>query len=74
VGTIATHLSDCIKAGLPVDVERCGVTPAMEQLILDTVRAPPINSGMSINLMIVQSFKQWRRCSECNWLLRGFLC
>ena len=43
--TIASHLSDCVRAGLPLNVERLGITEAMQQLVLDTVRAPPINSG-----------------------------
>jgi len=46
--TIGTHLSCAIKVGLPVAINRLGITDAMEKLITDTIRKPPINSGIYI--------------------------
>ena len=43
--TIVSHLSDCIRAGFPIDVERLNVTDEVEKLIVDVIRKPPINSG-----------------------------
>jgi len=43
--TVVSHLSDCIRAGFPIDVERLDVTGDVEKLIVDVIRKPPINSG-----------------------------
>nr|CAD7400796.1 unnamed protein product [Timema cristinae] len=42
---VASHLSTAIINGLPVDLERCGVTEEIEKIVADVVRAPPINCG-----------------------------
>ena len=44
--TVVAHMSDCITAGLPVDIRRLGLSEGVEKLIIDTIRRPPINSGM----------------------------
>ena len=44
--TVVAHMSDCITAGLPVDIRRLGLSEGIEKLIIDTIRRPPINSGM----------------------------
>ena len=49
--TVLNHMCDCIRAGLPVDVERLGVTDKLEQLIIDTIRRPPINSGWQTSIL-----------------------
>ncbi|EPY73328.1 hypothetical protein CB1_015160003 [Camelus ferus] len=43
--TVGTHLSQAVKAGYPVDVERAGLTPQVQKIIADVIRSPPINSG-----------------------------
>ena len=48
--TVVSHLADCIRAGLPVDIERLNVTDDVEKLIADVVRKPPINSGKFTSL------------------------
>jgi hypothetical protein len=45
-GTIVSNLCDCIRAGLRVDIERLSVTKEVENLIVDVVRKPPVNSGL----------------------------
>jgi len=44
--TIVSHLSDCIRTGFPVDIERLDITDDVEKLIVDVIRKPPINSGI----------------------------
>nr|CAD7463015.1 unnamed protein product [Timema tahoe] len=44
---VASHLSTAIINGLPVDLERCGVTEEIEKIVADVVRAPPINCDIS---------------------------
>nr|CAD7201239.1 unnamed protein product [Timema douglasi] len=44
---VASHLSTAIVNGLPVDLERCGVTEEIEKIVADVVRAPPINCDIS---------------------------
>jgi len=44
--TVVSHLADCIRAGFPVDIERLDVTDAVENLVVDVIRKPPINSGI----------------------------
>ena len=43
--TIVSHLSEAIKEGLPVNIEKLGVTAQMTKMITNVIRAPPINSG-----------------------------
>ncbi|XP_074659227.1 bifunctional 3'-5' exonuclease/ATP-dependent helicase WRN-like [Tubulanus polymorphus] len=45
--TLCNHLSEAIKIGLPVDIDRCGVTPDIRKQIETAIRAPPINSDIS---------------------------
>ena len=44
-GTIYTHLAECIEAGLPVNIDKLGVTNKIIEMVTDVVRKPPINSG-----------------------------
>lgn len=34
-----------MKAGYPVNLERAGLTPEVQQIISDIIRNPPIDSG-----------------------------
>jgi len=34
-----------MKAGYPVNLERAGLTPEVQQIISDVIRNPPIDSG-----------------------------
>ncbi|KAM6221031.1 bifunctional 3'-5' exonuclease/ATP-dependent helicase WRN [Rhynchocyon petersi] len=45
--TIGIHLSQVMKAGYPLDVERAGLTPEVQKIIADVIRNPPINSDMN---------------------------
>ncbi|XP_010986289.1 bifunctional 3'-5' exonuclease/ATP-dependent helicase WRN isoform X1 [Camelus dromedarius] len=45
--TVGTHLSQAVKAGYPVDVERAGLTPQVQKIIADVIRSPPINSDVN---------------------------
>ncbi|XP_050418072.2 bifunctional 3'-5' exonuclease/ATP-dependent helicase WRN [Patella vulgata] len=45
--TIISHLSDCLKIGLPVEIDKLGVTSSILQLVTKTIREPPINSVIS---------------------------
>nr|XP_037839547.1 Werner syndrome ATP-dependent helicase isoform X2 [Chlorocebus sabaeus] len=50
--TIGMHLSQAVKAGCPLDLERAGLTPEVQKIIADVIRNPPVNSDMSkINLI-----------------------
>ncbi|XP_054556820.1 bifunctional 3'-5' exonuclease/ATP-dependent helicase WRN isoform X3 [Talpa occidentalis] len=42
---VGMHLSQAVKAGYPVDMERAGLTPEVQKIIADVIRNPPINSG-----------------------------
>ncbi|XP_073856743.1 bifunctional 3'-5' exonuclease/ATP-dependent helicase WRN isoform X6 [Macaca fascicularis] len=42
--TIGMHLSQAVKAGCPLDLERAGLTPEVQKIIADVIRNPPINS------------------------------
>ncbi|XP_006884234.1 PREDICTED: Werner syndrome ATP-dependent helicase-like [Elephantulus edwardii] len=44
--TVGMHLSQAMKAGYPLDVERAGLTPEVQKIIADVIRNPPINSDM----------------------------
>ena len=50
-----SHLAKCVTVGLPVDIERAGVSQKMVELITETIRKPPINSGQEY--YIEQSYK-----------------
>ncbi|NXW24710.1 WRN helicase, partial [Circaetus pectoralis] len=41
---VGTHLFQAMKAGYPVNLERAGLTPEVQQIISDVIRNPPINS------------------------------
>lgn len=41
---VGTHLCQAMKAGYPVNLERAGLTPEVQQIISDVIRNPPINS------------------------------
>uniref|UniRef100_A0A8I5NJ95 Bifunctional 3'-5' exonuclease/ATP-dependent helicase WRN n=1 Tax=Papio anubis TaxID=9555 RepID=A0A8I5NJ95_PAPAN len=42
--TIGMHLSQAVKAGCPLDLERAGLTPEVQKIIADVIRNPPVNS------------------------------
>ncbi|XP_077201757.1 bifunctional 3'-5' exonuclease/ATP-dependent helicase WRN isoform X2 [Paroedura picta] len=44
---VGTHLSQALKAGYPVDLERAGLTPEIYELITKTIQSPPINSDVT---------------------------
>ncbi|XP_042684403.1 Werner syndrome ATP-dependent helicase isoform X3 [Centrocercus urophasianus] len=41
---VGTHLFQAVKAGYPVNLERAGLTPEVQQTISDIIRNPPIDS------------------------------
>ncbi|XP_023593602.1 bifunctional 3'-5' exonuclease/ATP-dependent helicase WRN isoform X1 [Trichechus manatus latirostris] len=45
--TVGVHLSQAVKAGYPLDMERAGLTPEVQKIIADVIRNPPINSDMN---------------------------
>ena len=44
--TVYGHLADCIEVGLPVNINKLGVTDKIINMVTDVVRKPPINSGL----------------------------
>uniref|UniRef100_F7AMX7 DNA 3'-5' helicase n=1 Tax=Monodelphis domestica TaxID=13616 RepID=F7AMX7_MONDO len=44
---VGTHLSQAVKAGYPVDLERAGLTPHIQKIITDVIQKPPISSDIS---------------------------
>ncbi|KAI1905335.1 hypothetical protein AGOR_G00015040 [Albula goreensis] len=44
---VESHLLQALRADLPMDVERAGLTPAIHNTITRVIRAPPINSDLS---------------------------
>ncbi|KFO87590.1 Werner syndrome ATP-dependent helicase, partial [Buceros rhinoceros silvestris] len=42
---VGTHLLQAMRAGYPVDLERAGLTPEVQQIITKVICNPPINSG-----------------------------
>lgn len=42
---VGMHLSQAVKAGYPLDMDRAGLTPEVQKIIADVIRNPPINSG-----------------------------
>ncbi|ELU08558.1 hypothetical protein CAPTEDRAFT_162090 [Capitella teleta] len=45
--TIFNHLSEAIKIGLPLDIDRLGISARIIDLITNVIRQPPINSDIS---------------------------
>ena len=43
--TIVTHICEAIKVGLPVDIDRLGVTSHIRNLVTTTIRGDTIKSG-----------------------------
>uniref|UniRef100_A0A8C2Y9N3 DNA 3'-5' helicase n=1 Tax=Coturnix japonica TaxID=93934 RepID=A0A8C2Y9N3_COTJA len=41
---VGTHLVRAVKAGYPVNLERAGLTPEVQQIISDIIHNPPIDS------------------------------
>ncbi|XP_068259879.1 bifunctional 3'-5' exonuclease/ATP-dependent helicase WRN isoform X2 [Nyctibius grandis] len=41
---VGAHLCQAIKAGYPLNLERAGLTPEVQQIISDVIRNPPIDS------------------------------
>ncbi|XP_075006439.1 bifunctional 3'-5' exonuclease/ATP-dependent helicase WRN isoform X9 [Calonectris borealis] len=41
---VGTHLFEAMKAGYPVNLERAGLTPEVQQIISDVIHNPPIDS------------------------------
>ncbi|XP_009865444.1 PREDICTED: Werner syndrome ATP-dependent helicase, partial [Apaloderma vittatum] len=41
---VGTHLLEAMKAGYPVNLERAGLTPQVQQIIADVICNPPIDS------------------------------
>ncbi|XP_023782248.1 Werner syndrome ATP-dependent helicase [Cyanistes caeruleus] len=44
LAVVGTHLSQALRAGYSVSLERAGLTPAVEQVIRDVIRSPPVLS------------------------------
>ncbi|XP_074084393.1 bifunctional 3'-5' exonuclease/ATP-dependent helicase WRN isoform X2 [Macrotis lagotis] len=44
---VGSHLSQVVKAGYPLDLERAGLTPHVRKIITDVIQKPPINSDIS---------------------------
>uniref|UniRef100_A0A452IU23 Bifunctional 3'-5' exonuclease/ATP-dependent helicase WRN n=1 Tax=Gopherus agassizii TaxID=38772 RepID=A0A452IU23_9SAUR len=47
LSVVGSHLSQAMKAGYPVDLERAGLTPEVQKVITDIIQNPPINSDVS---------------------------
>ncbi|XP_069500471.1 bifunctional 3'-5' exonuclease/ATP-dependent helicase WRN-like [Ambystoma mexicanum] len=47
ISVVGTHLSQAIRAGSPVDVERAGLTPEIQKIITNVIESPPINSDLT---------------------------
>uniref|UniRef100_A0A452S648 Bifunctional 3'-5' exonuclease/ATP-dependent helicase WRN n=1 Tax=Ursus americanus TaxID=9643 RepID=A0A452S648_URSAM len=44
---VGMHLTQAVKAGCPLDMERAGLTPEVQKIIADVIRNPPINSDIN---------------------------
>ncbi|KAJ7418856.1 Werner syndrome ATP-dependent helicase like protein [Willisornis vidua] len=44
LAVVGTQLLQAVKAGLPVSLERAGLTPEVQQMVTDVIRNPPVNS------------------------------
>ena len=58
-GTVVSNLCECIAVGLPVDLERLNVTKQVEDAIINVVRKPPINSGLSCSICLELQFENF---------------
>ncbi|XP_013380600.1 Werner syndrome ATP-dependent helicase isoform X1 [Lingula anatina] len=47
VTTVEGHLAEAIRVGLPVDIERVGITSKVHNMICEAIRSPPVNSDIS---------------------------
>uniref|UniRef100_A0A8C7ERK0 Bifunctional 3'-5' exonuclease/ATP-dependent helicase WRN n=1 Tax=Neovison vison TaxID=452646 RepID=A0A8C7ERK0_NEOVI len=47
VTTVGMHLTQAVKAGCPLDMERAGLTPEVQKIIADVTRNPPVNSDIN---------------------------
>ncbi|XP_040850151.1 Werner syndrome ATP-dependent helicase [Ochotona curzoniae] len=45
--SVGMHLSQAMRAGCPLDLERAGLTPEVQKIIADVIRNPPVNSDTS---------------------------
>uniref|UniRef100_A0A8D0SAV7 Bifunctional 3'-5' exonuclease/ATP-dependent helicase WRN n=1 Tax=Sus scrofa TaxID=9823 RepID=A0A8D0SAV7_PIG len=44
---VGMHLSQAVKAGYPLDMDRAGLTPEVQKIIADVIRNPHINSDIN---------------------------
>ncbi|XP_028567719.2 bifunctional 3'-5' exonuclease/ATP-dependent helicase WRN isoform X2 [Podarcis muralis] len=44
---VGTHLSQALKAGYPVNLQRAGLTPEIQEMITKVIQNPPINSDVT---------------------------
>ncbi|NXK88927.1 WRN helicase, partial [Formicarius rufipectus] len=47
LAVVGTHLLQAVKAGIPVSLERAGLTPEVQHIITDVIRNPPVDSDTS---------------------------
>ncbi|KAM5194077.1 bifunctional 3'-5' exonuclease/ATP-dependent helicase WRN [Mantella aurantiaca] len=47
LAAVGMHLWQALKAGYTLDVKRAGVTPAIQKIITNVIKSPPINSDLS---------------------------
>nr|XP_032625372.1 Werner syndrome ATP-dependent helicase isoform X3 [Chelonoidis abingdonii] len=47
LSVVGSHLSQAMKAGYPVDLERAGLTPEVQKVVIDIIQNPPINSDVT---------------------------
>lgn len=45
LAVVGAHLCQALRAGRAVSLERAGLTPAVQQVLRDVIRNPPVNSG-----------------------------
>ncbi|XP_008583685.1 PREDICTED: Werner syndrome ATP-dependent helicase [Galeopterus variegatus] len=61
--TVGMHLSQAVKAGYPLDVERAGLTPEVQKIIADVIRNPPINSDKNkieqIRMLVPENIERY---------------
>ena len=69
--TVVSHMCECITAGLPVDIRRLGLNEGVQQLIIDTIRKPPINSGTQ-KVHCPHDALQDIKYSYCSWKKEQF--
>ncbi|KAM8938893.1 bifunctional 3'-5' exonuclease/ATP-dependent helicase WRN [Pelodytes ibericus] len=47
IAAVGIHLCQAFKAGFPLNLQRAGLTPAIQKTITDIIKRPPINSDLS---------------------------